>query len=127
LRIITARTPARDVVLTPALLLLASCGGGVLDPHGPIGEAERVILLDATAIMLAVVVPVILLTIALAWWFRAANPRARHRPDWKYSGRIEVIVWSILARKNIMLRVPDDRAAIRMPLSEAASAGGTRP
>jgi cytochrome o ubiquinol oxidase subunit 2 len=97
LRIITARTPARGVVLTPALLLLASCGGGVLDPHGPIGEAERVILLDATAIMLAVVIPVILMTIGFAWWFRAANPRARHRPDWEYSGRIEMIVWSIPA------------------------------
>jgi cytochrome o ubiquinol oxidase subunit 2 len=70
---------------------------GVLDPQGPIGAAERIILLDATAIMLAVIVPVIALTLACAWWFRAGNPRARRLPDWSYSGRIELVVWSIPA------------------------------
>jgi len=33
----------------------------------------------------------------LAWWFRAGNKRAQYRPDWAYSGRIELIVWSIPA------------------------------
>ena len=70
---------------------------GVLDPHGPIGAAERTILLNATAIMLAVIVPVIVLTLAFAWWFRAGNRRARHLPDWSYSGRIELVTWSIPA------------------------------
>ena len=59
------------------------------------GKAARSILIDATAIMLAVVIPVILLTLAVAWWFRAGNRRAHYRPDWEYSGRIEMIVWSI--------------------------------
>jgi cytochrome o ubiquinol oxidase subunit 2 len=77
--------------------MLASCREGVLDPHGPVGEAERLILYDATAIMLAVVVPVIILTLAFAWWFRAGNRRATYRPDWEYSGTIELIVWAIPA------------------------------
>jgi cytochrome o ubiquinol oxidase subunit 2 len=47
--------------------------------------------------MLAVVVPVILLTLAFAWWFRASNRRATYRPDWEYSGTIELIVWAIPA------------------------------
>jgi cytochrome o ubiquinol oxidase subunit II len=80
-----------------ACSLLASCGEGVLDPRGPVGQAERVILYDATAIMLAVVVPVIILTLAFAWWFRAGNRRATYLPDWEYSGRIELIVWAIPA------------------------------
>jgi cytochrome o ubiquinol oxidase subunit 2 len=75
--------------------MLASCRQGVLDPRGPVGAAERVILYDATAIMLAVVVPVIILTLAFAWWFRAGNRRATYRPDWEYSGTIELIVWAI--------------------------------
>jgi cytochrome o ubiquinol oxidase subunit 2 len=70
---------------------------GVLDPQGPIGVAERTILLNATAIMLAVVVPVILLTLVFAWWFRSGNHRARYLPDWSYSGRIELVTWSIPA------------------------------
>jgi cytochrome o ubiquinol oxidase subunit 2 len=68
---------------------------GVLDPQGPIAAAERTILANATVIMLAVVVPVILLTLAFAWWFRAGNKWARRDPDWAYSGPIEVTVWAI--------------------------------
>ena len=70
---------------------------GVLDPHGPIAAAERTILLDATVIMLAVIVPVIVLTLAFAWWFRAGNPWARRDPHWAYSGPVEVTVWAIPA------------------------------
>ena len=47
--------------------------------------------------MLAIVVPVILATLAVAWWFRASNTRARYLPTFEYSGRIELIVWSIPA------------------------------
>jgi cytochrome o ubiquinol oxidase subunit 2 len=85
----------RVVGLLSTAAMLASCHEGVLDPHGPVGGAERVILYDATAIMLAVVLPVIILTLAFAWWFRAGNRRATYRPDWEYSGTIELIVWAI--------------------------------
>jgi cytochrome o ubiquinol oxidase subunit 2 len=87
----------RAISMTSAAMLLASCNEGVLDPHGPVGKAEKIILYDATAIMLAVVVPVIVLTLVFAWWFRAKNKRAQYRPDWEYSGRIEMIIWSIPA------------------------------
>jgi cytochrome o ubiquinol oxidase subunit II len=87
----------RAISITSAALLLASCSEGVLDPHGPVGKAERIILYDATAIMLAVIIPVIVLTLVFAWWFRAKNKRARYRPDFEYSGRIEMIIWSIPA------------------------------
>ena len=87
----------RAISVTCAAMLMASCHEGVLDPHGPVGKAERIILYDSTAIMLAVVIPVILLTLLFAWWFRAKNKQARYRPDWEYSGRIEMIIWSIPA------------------------------
>jgi cytochrome o ubiquinol oxidase subunit II len=92
---VTSRTLL--VGILPACMALASCQEGVLDPHGPVGQAERVILYDATVIMLAVVIPVILLTLAFAWWFRAGNRRAKYLPDWEYAGRIELIIWSIPA------------------------------
>lgn len=80
--------------IAAASLLCANCGG-VLDPHGPVGTAERVILLNSLGIMLAIVVPTIVLTLVFAWWFRASNTRARYQPDFVYSGRIEMVVWSI--------------------------------
>src|ERR1700719_2465595 len=87
----------RAISMTGAAMAMASCTEGVLDPHGPVGKAERVILYDSTAIMLAVVIPVIVLTLVFAWWFRADNRRAAYKPDWEYSGRIEMIIWSIPA------------------------------
>src|SRR5580700_816971 len=87
----------RAMSITSAAMFLASCSEGVLDPHGPVGKAERVILYDSTAIMLAVVIPVIVLTLVFAWWFRARNRSAHYRPDWEYSGRIEMIIWCIPA------------------------------
>jgi cytochrome o ubiquinol oxidase subunit 2 len=87
----------RAVSIASAAMLLASCSEGVLDPQGPVGKAERVILYDATTIMLAVVIPVIVFTLLFVWWFRARNTRARYRPEWEYSGRIEMIIWSIPA------------------------------
>ncbi len=68
---------------------------GILDPQGPVAAAERLMLVNATVIMLAVIVPVIVMTVAFAWWFRAGNERATRRPDWEYSGPVEVVVWSI--------------------------------
>jgi cytochrome o ubiquinol oxidase subunit II len=41
------------------------------------------------------VIPVILATLGVAFWFRASNARARYRPDFAYSGRLEMLVWSI--------------------------------
>jgi cytochrome o ubiquinol oxidase subunit 2 len=62
-----------------------------------VGADEKVILFDATVIMLAVVIPVIVCTLAFAWWFRSRNKHAQRRPDWEYSGRIEFVTWSIPA------------------------------
>jgi cytochrome o ubiquinol oxidase subunit 2 len=80
-----------------APLLLGGCHLAVLSPAGPIGEAERTILLDALTIMLAIVLPTLVATLAFAWRFRASNTHARHLPTWAYSGRVELIVWSIPA------------------------------
>lgn len=65
----------------------------ILDPQGPIGAADKSILIDSLAIMLAIVGPTILAIFGFAWWYRASNARARYLPDWAYSGRIELVVW----------------------------------
>jgi cytochrome o ubiquinol oxidase subunit II len=90
--------------LTAACFVVAPCrGAGVLDAQGPVAAAERLILINATAIMLVIVLPVIVLTLAFAWWYRASNARATYRPDWSYSGNIELVTWSIPAMVVILL------------------------
>src|ERR1700722_15037649 len=75
----------------------------ILDPQGPIGAAEKTILIDSVAIMLAIVLPTIVAIFAFAFWFRASNTKARYLPDWAYSGRIELVVWAIPALTVILL------------------------
>ncbi len=87
-----------------AAILVASCQrAGVLDPQGPIASAEQLLLINSTAIMLVVVVPVILATLAFSWWYRSSNPRASRGTDESYEGRIELVVWSIPALTVILL------------------------
>ncbi|MBB3695217.1 ubiquinol oxidase subunit II [Sphingomonas sp. BK580] len=68
---------------------------GVIDPQGPVGRTNLAVLLIALAVMLVVVLPTICAAVWFAWWYRGSNPRARRRPDFVYSGRIELVVWSI--------------------------------
>jgi cytochrome o ubiquinol oxidase subunit 2 len=74
---------------------LSGCTEGVLDPKGPIAAAELQILLNSLGIMLAIVIPTILATLGVAYWFRSSNKRARYMPDFTYSGRLEMLVWAI--------------------------------
>jgi cytochrome o ubiquinol oxidase subunit 2 len=87
----------RGSMIWLAAIAPGACAASILDPAGPVGVAERTILLDSLAIMLAIVIPTIIATLAFAYWYRASNRRARYAPDWAYSGRLELIVWSIPA------------------------------
>jgi cytochrome o ubiquinol oxidase subunit 2 len=78
-----------------APLALTACNRGVLDPAGPVASAEKTILINSTAIMLAIIIPTMIATLAFAWWFRRGNTKAVYRPDWEYSGAIEMVVWGI--------------------------------
>ena len=86
-----------------ALGALSGCGRAQLQPAGPVSDSERKILFDSVAIMLAIVVPTIIATLGVAWWYRGSNARARRQPDFVYSGRVELLVWSIPALVIIFL------------------------
>ncbi len=82
-------------VAIAGLLALSACQPAVLDPAGPVGVANKTILVGSVVIMLCIIVPTILATLAFAWWFRAGNPRAKRLPDWAYSGQIELVTWGV--------------------------------
>jgi cytochrome o ubiquinol oxidase subunit 2 len=93
----TSRRLLRTGLIGMALttVALGASAEGVLDPLGPVGASQRQLLYEALGVMLLVVVPVLALTVGLAWWFRASNKRAAYLPDWSYSGKIEFTVWII--------------------------------
>jgi cytochrome o ubiquinol oxidase subunit II len=75
----------------------------ILDPQGPIAAADKTILIDSLAIMLAIVLPTIAAIFGFAFYFRQSNPRAFYLPNFAYSGRLELVVWSIPALTIILL------------------------
>ncbi len=93
----------RVAIAGAASLLTAGCSRGILDPVGPVGSAEKQIMINSTAIMLAIIIPTMIATIAFAWWFRRGNKKATYRPDWEYSGAIEMVVWAIPALTVMLL------------------------
>ena len=82
---------------------LGGCSDGVLDPKGPVAAAERLILFNSVGIMLAIVIPTILAILLVAFWFRESNERARYRPNFTYSGRLELLVWSVPAMTVLLV------------------------
>lgn len=86
---------ALRIAAAAGLFLLTSCNRGILDPVGPVGAAEKTILINSTAIMLAIIIPTMIATVVFAFWFRRGNSKATYRPDWEYSGAVEMVVWGI--------------------------------
>src|SRR5437879_12772101 len=91
------------VIVLIGVATLGGCTEGVLDPKGPIAAAERQILSNSLGIMLAIVIPTILATLGVAWWFRSSNRRAGYLPNFDCSGRLEMLVWSIAALTGLMV------------------------
>jgi len=77
------------------MLLLSGCNWTLLDPKGQVGIEQKNLILIATGLMLLVVIPVIIMTVAFAWKYRASNKAATYTPDWSHSTKIEAAVWII--------------------------------
>jgi cytochrome o ubiquinol oxidase subunit 2 len=89
------RRGLRAVATGLAVFALGGCRVALMDPKGPVAAQEKSLIITATLLMLIVVIPVIVMTLAFAWRYRASNREATYRPNWSYSHRIEVAVWSV--------------------------------
>jgi cytochrome o ubiquinol oxidase subunit 2 len=79
-----------------ATAFLGGCSRIVLfDPKGPIGDAERFIILTAIALMLIVVIPVFVMSFLFARRYRASNTNATYTPKWSYSKKIDLVIWLV--------------------------------
>lgn len=75
---------------------LSGCSKMLLfDPKGPIGDAERFIIITAFALMLIVVIPVIIMALLFSIKYRASNTTADYEPKWSYSGKIDLVIWLV--------------------------------
>ena len=109
-----------------AIALLAFLAGGcdrlvVLNPKGPIADAERGLLIDAFTVMMLVVVPIIIMVFWFAWRYRRRG-NARYEPTWAYSAKVDAVVWLIPALIVIAVAVLLWRSTHKLdPYREIAS------
>jgi cytochrome o ubiquinol oxidase subunit 2 len=79
-----------------AVIFLGGCSTIVLfDPKGPIGAAERFLIIAAIALMAIVVVPVFIMAVWFPLKYRASNPKATYQPKWSYSAKIDFFMWGV--------------------------------
>jgi cytochrome o ubiquinol oxidase subunit 2 len=67
----------------------------LLDPKGPVGDAERFLIVAAFALMMVVVIPVFVMTFWFAKRYRASNAEAVYMPKWNHSTSIDLVVWLV--------------------------------
>jgi cytochrome o ubiquinol oxidase subunit II len=79
-------------------VLLSGCShhtAGLLNPKGLVASQERTLFFDSLALMLIVVIPVIIMSLAFAFRYRASHPTSDYRPNWSHSIFLETIWWSV--------------------------------
>jgi cytochrome o ubiquinol oxidase subunit 2 len=67
----------------------------VLNPAGTIADQQRQLIITATLLMAIVVVPVLAMTFAIAWRYRAGNTKARYSPELTGNKWAEAVWWLI--------------------------------
>jgi cytochrome o ubiquinol oxidase subunit II len=79
------------------LCALTACvhNAGVLNPKGLVAAAEKKLMIDAFVLMLIVVIPVIIMSFAFAWRYRAKNTKSKYLPNWGHDVLLEVIWWGV--------------------------------
>ena len=77
-----------------AIPFVSGCNMIVLNPAGDVAQQQADLVVISTILMLLIIVPVMALTIAFAWRYRASNKEATYRPDWDHSTELELVIWA---------------------------------
>jgi cytochrome o ubiquinol oxidase subunit 2 len=75
---------------------LAGCAKTVvLNPAGDVAAQQGHLVVQATLLMLIIIVPVIALTLLFAWKYRQSNAAADYDPEWHHSTVLELVIWTV--------------------------------
>src|SRR3989344_8743312 len=87
------------------ILVAVLLGGGtiaVLNPKGIVATQERNLIIFALLLSLTVVIPVFILTFAIAWKFREGREE-KYEPDWDHNKWLEFVWWAVPAAIILVL------------------------
>lgn len=76
--------------------MLSGCSNiALMNPKGQIGLEQRSLILTSLSLMLIIVIPVIIMAIIFSIKYRASNTCSKYKPNWSYSNKIEITIWTI--------------------------------
>lgn len=67
----------------------------VLNPRGPVATKQRDLIVTTVLLGLVVVIPVYIMTFAIAWRYREGNKRAKYSPELTGNAFAETLWWGI--------------------------------
>ncbi|MFB5268492.1 ubiquinol oxidase subunit II [Paenibacillus enshidis] len=87
-------------VLTVALIIWTCFFSGgsywVFDSQGPIGQAQKELIIITTVLASVVILPVMVMTFVIIWRYRdRPDSKAKYKPHWDDSAKLETIWWGI--------------------------------
>lgn len=68
---------------------------GILNPKGIITFHERQLMFDSLALMMIVVLPVIIMSLAFVWRFHQSHDDSEYLPNWSHNNMLEAIWWGV--------------------------------
>lgn len=81
------------LIILLAMLFQYSDSIAMMNPKGWVAFKQRDLMVIATVLMLIVVIPVFILTAAIAFEYRASNKEAEYHPNWDFNLTAESIWW----------------------------------
>jgi cytochrome o ubiquinol oxidase subunit 2 len=96
------------LLLSIIMLSLQGCelnSVGILNPKGIIAYHERKLFFDTLALMLIVVLPVIVMSLAFVYHYQASHRIRDYAPNWSHSYFLESIWWGIPCAIIVILAV----------------------
>lgn len=107
-----------------AAAILATPAGATesfLSPIGPTAEGQREHLGVVMVLIMIAVLPVLVGTPLLFWFYRRSNAKARYAPTWEFNSWLEVAMWAVptisVAAMAVMLIQATHRLDPYRPLS----------
>ena len=97
--------PLGIVVILLSLVGCQSISMGMLKPAGLIAFQERELFFDSLALMLIVVIPVIIMSLAFVVRYRETHKTAEYAPDWSHDLLLEAIWWGVPCAIIVVLGV----------------------
>ena len=89
---------SKRLFISGIVIFLTGCSAvndTFLEPGGPIAAAQKAHLIHVTLLSMIAILPVFVLVPLILWRYRYKNKSACYKPDWEFSGVLDMLMWGV--------------------------------